>query len=284
LQQSTKDDRAGDILPGLILPAVVLGVWILATEAGLKPALIPSPASVLGILSRPFESILASGSLAWNCFVSIVRVLVGFSIAAMTAVPAGLLMGSNRNARRFLSVSVELARPMSPLALVPLMLVLFRSRTLVDVLGLTSLRYSHHLFHEIQVGMIVVLVWGGFFPILLGAAGGARSVRRIHVEAAGLLGAGRSMLFRYVVLPSAMPDIMTGLRLGMGRCWMVIVASEMMPGTNSGLGYLIRYAYEVQRTDVMFAGLVVIALVGALLSAGLDRIGRRSFVLRREER
>jgi NitT/TauT family transport system permease protein len=279
-----KGARAGEFLPGLILPAAVLLIWILASASGLKPALIPTPQAVLSILARPFDGVIASGSIFWNCTVSIIRVLTGFTIAVLTAVPMGLLMGSSSAARRFLALSVELARPLSPLAMTPLMLVLFRSRTVVDVLGLTSLRYSHSILHEIQIGMIAVQVWGGFFPILLGAASGARSVRRIHLEVAELLGAGRAMIFRHLTLPSAIPDIMTGMRLGMGRCWMVIVASEMLPGTNAGLGYLIRYSYEIQRTDVMLAGLVVIALVGALLSHVLDRIGKRSFELRRRER
>ena len=202
-----KGARAGEFLPGLILPAAVLLIWILASASGLKPALIPTPQAVLSILARPFDGVIASGSIFWNCTVSIIRVLTGFTIAVLTAVPMGLLMGSSSAARRFLALSVELARPLSPLAMTPLMLVLFRSRTVVDVLGLTSLRYSHSILHEIQIGMIAVQVWGGFFPILLGAASGARSVRRIHLEVAELLGAGRAMIFRHLTLPSAIPDI-----------------------------------------------------------------------------
>ncbi len=274
---------AGGIIPGLVPLLSAFLLWYLASWSGILPPLLPSPSEVITILSDPFGDRLAAGSLAWNFFVSLIRVLSGFLLAASAAVPAGLLMGMSRRFEKFTSLSVELARPLSPIALIPLTLVLFRSRTLVDVLGLESLRYQHHLFHEIQIGMLIVIMWGGFFPILLAASGGARSVRRTHLEAARLLGAGRSFVFSRIVIPSALPEILTGLRLGMGRCWMVIIAAEMMPGTNAGLGYLVRYSYEVQRTDIMFAGLAVIGLVGAILSASLDRLGERSFLLRREE-
>ncbi len=272
------------MLPGLLLPALLLVAWFVITAAGTGPSLIPTPMAVGRILSRPFEGMLSSGSLAWNSFVSMIRVAMGFSLAALLGIPVGAVMGTSRSARRLLGLSVELSRPLSPLALVPVMLVLFRSRTLVEVLGLQSLRYQHHLFHEIQIGMIMVLFWGGFFPILLGTVGGVRSVRRVHLEAARILGARGLFLFSRVILPSALPDVLTGLRLGIGRCWMVIIAAEMLPGTNAGMGYLIRYSYEVQRLDVMFAGLLIIALLGALLSGGLERLGERSLRLRSEDR
>ncbi|NLP05595.1 ABC transporter permease [Candidatus Fermentibacteria bacterium] len=273
-----------DLLPGLVLPAVVLAAWHLSTTRGLVPPLIPTPAAVVRVLASPGTDLLSSGSLLWNTAISLVRVVSGFAIAAAIGIPLGILMGSSRLARRLMSLSVELSRPLSPLALVPLSLVVFRSRSLVHVLGLTALRYRQHILHEIQPGMLFVLFWGGFFPILLGTMAGVRSVRKQHLEAARILGAGRLFMLRHVHLPSAIPDIFTGLKLGMGRCWMVIIAAEMLPGTNSGLGYLVKYSYDVHRLDVMFAGIALIGVLGALLSLGLSSMSEWRTRLRVEER
>ena len=275
---------AGRILPGLILPAGLLVWWQIASGAGSPSSLLPTPCSVIALLANPCSDQLATGSLLWNSTVSLVRVAMGFGAAALVAIPTGILMGHSRHVRRLLSLTVEMARPLSPIALIPLSLILFRSRSFVELLGLTHLRYQQHILHEMQVGMVFILFWGGFFPILLGTIQGVRSVRRIHLEAAKVLGARGWLLFRRVVLPASLPDVFTGLRLGVGRCWMVIIAAEMLPGTNSGLGYLIRYSYEVLRIDVMLACLIVVAFFGALFSRGLAGLGERSLVLRHSER
>lgn len=209
---------------------------------------------------------------------------MGFFVAVLIAIPLGFFMGSSRNARKYLSFAVEMARPLSPIALVPLSLILFRSRSFVELFNLSHLRYQNHILHEMQIGMVFILFWGAFFPVLLGTIQGVRGVRKIHLEAGRLLGAGRIFLFKHIVLPSALPDIFTGLRLGIGRSWMVIIAAEMLPGTNAGLGYLIRYSYEVLRIDVMVACLVIVAIFGAFFSKGLAALGEKSLVLRSRER
>ena len=86
------------------------------------------------------------------------------------------------------------------------------------------------------------------------------------------------------MIPSALPDIFHGLRMGIGRCWMVIIAAEMLPGTNSGIGYLIRYSYQLSRYDIMLASIIIVAAIGALFSKGLEALGERSLVLRSRER
>lgn len=280
-------DRAGGAraaAPGLLPPLLLVAAWIVLSSLHEGPRLIPEPSSVWQVLRQPFHPVLSSGSLAWHSVLSLIRVMAGFTAATAVGIPLGVLMGAAETPRRLLTLSVELARPLSPLALVPLSLVLFRSRSMVDVLGLDSLRYTHHILHEIQPGMIFVLFWGAVFPILLGTVDGVRSCRRIHIEAARTLGAGGFFLFRTILLPSALPEIFTGLRLGIGRCWMVIIAAEMLPGTNVGLGYLIRYSYEVQRLDIMLSGMILTGLVGAAMSLALQRLGRGGVFARVEDR
>jgi NitT/TauT family transport system permease protein len=227
---------------------------------------------------------MSSGSIAWSVFVSIVRISAGFTLAILIGVPLGLLMGSSELARNLMSLITEMARPLSAIALLPLSIIIFKANTLTDLFGLTQLKYQRHILNELQLGMIFILTWGGFFPILLGTIHGVRGVRKLHVEAARVLGAGKSFVFRYILLPGAMPDIFTGLRLAISRCWMVIIAAEMLPGTNSGIGYLIRYSYQMSRYDIMLACLVIVAVIGAFLSKGLESIGEKSLMLRSAER
>ena len=270
-------------LPGLILPALLLLWWTIAT-GGNADTIFPSPGEVASVLSYPFTDLMVTGSLFWNVTVSTVRIMLGFSLACLIGIPLGMMMGASSNARRLLSLTVEMARPLSAIALLPLSIILFKSVTLSQFLGLGHLRYQRHILNELQLGMIFILFWGGVFPIILGTMQGVRSVRNLHLEAARVLGAGRGFVFRSVMLPSALPDIFHGLRLGIGRCWMVIIAAEMLPGTNSGIGYLIRYSYQMSRYDIMLACLVVVAVVGAILSKGLEALGEGSLVLRSRER
>lgn len=271
------------MLPGLVVPLLLLAWWALSTGGGAE-TLLPSPGRVLDVLSHPFTDQISSGSLAWSSLVSLSRVAAGFALAALVGIPLGLFMGASTHARRMLSLVVEMARPLSAIALLPLSIIIFKARTLSQVLGLGGLVYQRHLLNEMQLGMIFILFWGGVFPIILGTMQGVRSVRRIHLEAAGLLGAGRLFTFRHVMVPSALPDIFHGLRMGIGRCWMVIIAAEMLPGTNSGIGYLIRYSYQLSRYDIMLASIIIVACVGALFSRGLEALGEKYLVLRSRER
>ncbi|MBD3369066.1 ABC transporter permease subunit [Candidatus Fermentibacteria bacterium] len=269
-------------LLGFLLPLALLLWWYLGTRVG--GTVLPSPGRVLDVLLHPGRELLASGSLLWGVYVSISRIVLGFGCAALVGIPAGLVMGSSILYRRLLSLTVEMARPLSAIALLPLSIIVFKGSSVASLLGLSSLRYTRHVLNELGLGMIFILFWGGVFPIILGTMQGVRSVRNLHLEAARTLGAGRMLTFTHVMVPSALPDIFHGLRLGIGRCWMVIIAAEMLPGTNSGIGYLLRYSYQLSRYDIMLACVVVIALIGALFAKGLEALGETSLVLRSKER
>jgi len=132
--------------------------------------------------------------------------------------------------------------------------------------------------------MIFILGWGGVFPVILETMHGVRGVRKVHIEAARVLGAGRFFTFRHVLLPAALPDVFAGYRMAVGRCWMVIIAAEMLPGTNSGIGYLLRYSYQLSRLDVMIACIFVISVIGLLFSRGFEYAGEKRLRLRTGER
>jgi NitT/TauT family transport system permease protein len=130
------------------------------------------------------------------------------------------------------------------------------------------------VWDQIQLGMIFVIFVGGFFPILTNTLDGVTGLRRSYVLLARTLGASRAQVFRHVYLPAAMPEILTGLRQGLGLCWFVIIAAEMMIGSDSGIGYLLMYAADNAAMDLVIAAMFIIGGVGALLNFAMRRLMR----------
>ncbi len=269
-----------NLLPGFIIPVLILSLWSVFSEK----TMLPAPGLVLDILAHPSADLLSCGSLFWNTGVSLVRVLLGLFIAILLGTPIGFLMGASERYRRFTNLITELARPLSPIALLPLSIIIFKDISFTEVLGLNHLKYSRHLFNELQIGMVFILAWGGVFPVILETMHGVRGVRKVYIEAARVLGASKLFIFRNILLPASLPDIFTGYRMAVGRCWMVIIAAEMLPGTNSGIGYLLRYSYQLSRLDIMLACIFIIALIGLIFSRGLEFIGEKWLLLRARER
>lgn len=272
--------KVKSFLPGFLIPLLLLIVWY----AFHNRSLLPSPGDVLNVLSHPSEDYLSCGSLYWNIGVSLIRVLLGLFIAILLGTPVGFLMGASGRFRRFTSVITELARPLSPIALLPLSIIIFKDTSFTEIFGLNHLKYTRNILNELQVGMVFILAWGGIFPVILETMHGVRGVRKVYIEAAQVLGASKLFVFRNVLLPASLPDIFAGYRMAVGRCWMVIIAAEMLPGTNSGIGYLLRYSYQLSRLDVMLTCIFVIALIGLIFSRGLEFVGEKWLLLRARER
>jgi len=259
--------RLGSIATGVIIPALIVVAWELIAVRLHNPSILPRVETVLDRLVHPFRDVLRTGSLLFNTGVSAIRVLCGFFIAAVVGIPLGLAMGRIPVVRNLFKPLIEVVRPLCPIAWIPFALAVFRTASLPNVFGI---RYSDTILDHVQIGMLFILFWGGFFPILLNTIHGVAGVRNVYLEAALTLGASPRQLFSKVILPAALPSIMTGLRVGLGICWFVIIAAEMLPGSEAGVGYLIIYAYQLGEMDVIIAGMILIGLVGALLSRGLE--------------
>jgi NitT/TauT family transport system permease protein len=228
---------------------------------------------VLEQLVHPLRDHYASGSLLSNTFVSLLRVLVGFALASVVGVALGIVMGASRLTRRFLEPIIEILRPLCPIAWLPFAIVLFKLTTVPQLFGV---RYTHTVLDQIQLGMIFVIFVGGFFPVLTNTLDGVTGVRRNYVLLARTLGAGRRQVFTHVYLPAAMPMILTGLRQGLGLCWFVIIAAEMMTGSDSGIGYLLMYASDNSAMDIVIAAMLIIGSIGALLNYLMRSLMRRT--------
>ncbi len=275
------------LLPTVGLPLVVPALFLLAWGwmAGLvaNEIILPPLGQVVDILARPSESLISMGSLGLNLAVSLVRVLAGYLLAVLLAVPLGIAMGYHAPAFTLLNMFVGLFRPIPPLAWVPLVLGWFGVSSLATVLEVEP-GPAYIFLNNLKFSMVFIIFIGAFYPVLTSSIHGVRSVRATLVDSARVLGASRQDIFRKVLLPAAAPSIVTGMRTGLGVAWMCLVSAEMLPGSLSGVGYLITHAYTVARSDIVIAGMVSIGAVGALLDLGFRIFEERRFSWQRLER
>jgi NitT/TauT family transport system permease protein len=274
---------ARQILLGAIPPLLLLLMWHLAASG--EGVVIPSIGQVADVLAHPFREPpnLDSLPLLDSLWISVLRVVLGFGLALVTAVPLGVWIARSRIARDLFVPTVELGRPISPVAWMPVAIILLGFTSLGSVLYGTS-AWKHPWLDQLQLAIIAIIWWAAFFPILLNTMHGVSAVRQLHVEVAQANGAGRWQILRHVILPSALPTMMVGIRLGMGRALMVIVAAEFFPGTRAGLGYLITTSHQVAQYEYAFASIVVIAIVGLIVNLALYAIEQKTSHWQAKER
>ncbi len=231
--------REGSTLPiSLASGAVILAAWWIVAELRLVPHLfLPTPAEVANAAVSIFQDGYANATLFEHVGASLLRIFAAAAIAIALGIPIGLLMGLNKWAKGVFDTPIEFYWPLPPLAYLPLMIIWLG-------IGETS--------------KIVLLALAMFAPIVLSAQAGVRSVSQERVNAALSLGATRFQLLREIVLPSALPEILTGIRISLGVGWGTLVAAELIAATR-GIGYLIMSASHFLATDVVFVGIGIIA-------------------------
>jgi sulfonate transport system permease protein len=225
-------------LISLIIPVIIIIFWaLLTTYTGIIPSyLIPSPQEVFAA----FEQLLINGSLVSDTLDTLTRVLLGFLVAAAFAIPVGILMGWSKTVENYLSFIIGILRPIPPIAWIPFAILWFG-------LGLGS--------------AIFVIFVGSVFPILINTADGVKRIDKVYIESASTLGANQYQTIRKVVVPAALPNIITGLKVGMGIALMCTVAAEMI-GSNNGLGYLILTATSMLDSASAIVGMLTIGVIG----------------------
>lgn len=263
-------------LLSLVAPALFLLFWHYASLRIDNPVVLPQIGEVLSLLLHPTENLLNMGSLVGNVTVSFVRVFGGYLLAVFVAIPLGLAMGYWSWLNRMLGLMAGLFRPIPPLSWIPLVLAWFGVASMATILGIEEGAW-YPFFSNIKLSMLFIIFIGAFFPILVNTIGGVQSVRVTLIDTVRVLGASPWQIVRYVVLPYAAPQVFTGLRVGLGVAWMCLVSAEMMPGSISGVGYLITHAYTVAQTDVVIAGMIAIGVMGILIDSIFMLIERRAF-------
>jgi ABC-type nitrate/sulfonate/bicarbonate transport system permease component len=247
-------------------PLVVLLLWQAAGMSGMLPyRTIPSPFEILAALIELATRGLPAGNpLALHCLYSLLRVGCGFVLAVCVGLPLGIVLGWSKVLRRIISPVLEMLRPIPPLAWIPLAILWFG-------IGLMSASF--------------IIFLGCFFPILLSTTAGVVAVEPLLVDAARTLGADKRTIFMKVYLPGATPSIFTGLRIGLGIGWMTLVAAEFT-GVKSGfgLGYMIMTARDIQRPDLVIAGMAVIGITGLALDGVIRLWEKRALRWRRNSK
>ena len=264
----------------LCAPALFFLLWEAVARAAGNEIILPTLEAVGSLLLHPFDNVISMGSIASNIGVSLARVLCGYLLAVLCGIPLGVLMGYSSSMFTFFNSFLGMFRPIPPLAWVPLVLAWFGVASLATLLEVPRSPLYYYL-NNLKLSMLFIIFVGAVFPVLLSAIHGVRSVNRTLIDGARVLGASERNIFRLILLPAAAPEIVTGMRIGLGVAWMCLVSAEMLPGSLSGVGYLITHAYTVGRTDVVIAGMISISVVGAALDMAFQYVERRRYGWRR---
>ena len=219
----------------------------------IKPLFVPSPQKVAATFYNLLWEEFSGGTLWRHTWDSVRRVFLGFVLAVALAVPLGVLMGINRHVRGFWDPPIEFYRPIPPLAYLPLMIVWFG------------------IGEEPKVLLIFLAI---FAPVVINARAGVRSVAIEQIHAAYSMGATKLQVIWHVILKGAMPEILTGMRIGVAFGWTTLVAAELA-AAQAGLGAMIKSASDFLVTDVIFVGIFVIAAIAYffdLVMRWIDRL------------
>jgi len=232
----------GDGASGLIslmTAAVLIALWFLVTESGwVKPLFLPSPLAVWEKFMLALTEGVSNSTLWQHTLASIGRVFGAFALALVTAVPIGILMGVNRFVRGLFDPIIEFYRPLPPLAYLPLVIIW---------LGIGEFP---------KVFLIYLAI---FAPMAIAARAGVRSVSTEQIHAAYAMGATRGQVISQVIMKAALPEIFTGMRIGIGVGWTTLVAAEMV-AANRGLGFMVLNAAENLESDTVIMGILIIGI------------------------
>jgi ABC-type nitrate/sulfonate/bicarbonate transport system permease component len=242
------------MLRTVVVFAALLLFWELLCTARIVPeALLPHPSQVWSaFFDLLFLGMPPGHLLHRHTLYSLGRVAAGVGLAVLFGVPIGLALGASQKFRRLFMPLINFFRPIPPLAWIPLAILWFG-------LGFASAVY--------------LIFLGAFFPVVLATCSGVNCVETLYMDAVRILGAARREIWLKVLLPGAMPSILTGIRVGMGIGWMTLVAAEFTGVRGGyGLGYMIMNARDLQRIDEVMAGMVTIGLLGLGMEWIVNRV------------
>src|SRR5262245_27889608 len=233
------------LLPSLAVMTLLVGLWWLVV-AETQSVIFPTPWQVATGAAE-----LARDGVLWEHIgASLFRVGSGFALAVALAVPLGLWMGWVRGAFTTMNPIFQMLRPISPIAWIPIAILWF---------GVGN------------ASPIFLIFISSVFPMVVQTTSGVHTIERRYLRAAGNFGVSRATMFRRVVIPAALPQVIVGMRIGLGVAWLVVVAAEMI-ALRSGLGYLIIDSRNAgNRYDLVIAAMIIIGLIGLLLD-GLMRL------------
>lgn len=226
-------------ISALVIAGLIFFWWFVTYAGFIKPLFLPSPMEVINALVTMLRDGFTGVSFWEHTWISTLRVFGAFLLACVIGIPLGIAMGMSPFARGIFDPPIEFYRPIPPLAYLPLMIIWFG----ID-----------------ELSKVLLIFLSVLAPLVLGARAGVRSAAIEQIHAAYSFGATRWQVIRMVILPAAMPEIITAMRVGIGFGWTTLVAAEMVAAT-SGLGYTVLSASRFLQTDIVIMGIVVIAII-----------------------
>jgi len=229
---------------------ILLGIWEILSKANLlNPFFLPAPTKIL----ESFIDLLADGQLIIDLLVSLKRVLFGFLISVLTAVPLGLFLGINKKIKHLVNPLINFIRPIPPIAWIPLAIIWFG-------IGNTTSYF--------------ITMIASFFPIFINTITGVEDIPQKHLDVAKSFGVDKKILLIHIIIPYVFPFILSGMRIGLGIGWMAVVAAEMISAF-SGLGYSIIINQEMLRMDRVLVNMITIGMAGLLLDTFVLKLKNR---------
>lgn len=234
-----------------VSPLLFLVLWELLARTGiLNVRFFPAPTTVIAQFRYELGS---HGTLQYDTYVTVRRILIGFVVGAVPGVVIGLGMGFIRPLRLLIDPIVSVLYPIPKSAIMPLLLLIFG-------------------FGETPKWVLVAL--GVFFPVVMNCMSGVRGIQGVYVDVAKNYGASTLQYLRFVAMPGALPLLLSGLRLGVGQGLIMVVVAEMV-GAHEGLGYMINHAWDLQSVKTMYVGLFVIGFIGIVTSLVLAELEQK---------
>lgn len=240
MKETNKIYQLQSVVIAAIIPVLAVLYWKIASDAGLiNRNIVAGPDSVLQIL----KEMLDSGKYMQNVTASLERVVKGYVIGALLGFLLGTLIGLYKTVNRILVAVIGILRPIPPIALIPFFILW---------MGIG------------ETPKITVIAIGSFWPVLLNTMQGIQEADKKLLEVADVFGKSRLTMFVKIVLPSAVPAVFTGLRLGISQAWTCVVTAEMI-AASAGVGFMIQYARELAQPNMLFLGIITIGLIGVII-------------------
>lgn len=252
--------KAANLVKAILLPAMTFGVVALVWTyihfhvSNQIPSISDTWDAAKGVLAHPFYNKGPNDmGIGWQLLYSLGRVMAGFSLAAIVGIPVGFMMGMSPAVQRAWLPLIQILRPVSPLAWLPIGLLLFKA---------------------VNPSAIFVIFITSIWPMIVNTAAGVKAVPRDYMNVAAVLRLGRFEVVRKILLPATLPHVVTGMRLSLSIAWMVIVAAEMLTG-GVGIGFWLWDEWNNLNIPHIIVAIVLIGMVGIILEAIMNSIQRR---------
>lgn len=234
----------------IILTVIILVIWHMCYVFGLlKPYSMPTITAVIVAAWEGIKDFIIINDVLF----SFIRVLVGFLVAAVLAISLGIFIGISKRVELITDLTIKLLKPIPPIAWIPLAILWF---------GIG------------EGSKIFIIAIGAFFPILINVVDGIKNIDKRYLELSKVYEIPRRRVISKMILPGALPSIMTGIRVGLGNAWVCVVAAEMIAAT-TGVGYMIMDGRSLSRPDVVIVGMLIIGIVGKIMDDVIVDISKK---------